>query len=181
MTDSKKLTKGSCLCEHQFYRVDKIAKGQIQLINDNGEYIVVTEEYANNCLISANQFEKTEKLTRSELASLFLANPNMVMTVSFNTLVKEEDVVKQILDAYETSTPKAFGTSVKSAVKDALVGKERIIVGRHYGSMNELGRIQFVDMEISKDASKSYDTRLRLVDPRGINWIIMNNVKYIIK
>ena len=55
------------------------------------------------------------------------------------------------------------------------------MVGRHYGAVDEFGRIHFVDMEIERDITKSYDNRMRLVDPRTIKYLIVNNVKYILK
>lgn len=181
MIDFKNLKVNDILSETQYYRVDKIVGNIVQLINDKGEYITVSKEYAEQCLISADQYKEEKVITKTELASLFLSNPNIVMTVNFNKLVKEEDVVKQILTSYETSTPKQFETAVKKSIKNALVGEDRTMVGRHYGSINELGRIQFIDMKLTKDISKTYDTRLRLVDPRSINWLVLNDVKYKLK
>ena len=74
-----------------------------------------------------------------------------------------------------------FKKKIASAVSDALVGEERTMVGRHYGSQDEFGRIRFIDMEEKKDDTKDYDTRQRLVDPRTICWLILRGVKYKVK
>ena len=47
--------------------------------------------------------------------------------------------------------------------------------------MNNFGRVDFVDMEIQKDFSLSYDNRFRQVDPRTIEWLIVNGIKYVVK
>jgi hypothetical protein len=36
-------------------------------------------------------------------------------------------------------------------------------------------------MEQTKDASKEYDTRSRLIDPRTIQWAIIRGIKYNVK
>jgi hypothetical protein len=103
------------------------------------------------------------------------------MTISFNKQIKEADVVKEIMEAYEGSTIKTMETAIKKAVKHAIVGVERVMVGRHFGELNEFGRVNFVDMEEDKDMSKTYDNRIRQVDPRTVNWIVVRNVKYTVK
>lgn len=176
-----KLRQGEVLSEQQFYTVKKIVGNKVQLENDNKENIVVTSDYAESCLISAAQFKEEKAVTKTEAASIFLSQAGTAITVNFNKQVKEADVVKDIMTTYESSTPKVFETAVKKAVKDALVGTERTMVGRHYGELNELGRVQFIDMEEQKAAGKDYDSRLRQVDPRSINWFISRGVKYTVK
>jgi hypothetical protein len=177
----KKLKKGNILSETQFYTVEIISRNRVQLKNDSGESIVVDEAYVEKCLLSADQFTDTKTVTKTEAASLFLGMSGVAMTVNFNKQVKESDVVKEIQSAYEDSTPKEFSTKLKKAVKEALDGIERTMVGRHYGSVNELGRVSFIDMEEPKDLGKDYDTRVRQVDPRTINWIVCRGIKYVVK
>jgi hypothetical protein len=178
----KKLKVGEKLSETQFYSVKAIEKDGAILTTDGGEDIKVGIEYANCCLVSANQFEKTEKVTKTELANIFIANSNVAITVDFNKQVKETDVVKEIITAYESSTPKEVEAAVKKAVKKGMSGEERTMVGRHHGAVDEFGRIHFTDMEIERDTTKKdYDNRHRLVDPRTINFLIVKGVKYILK
>lgn len=181
MTKFKSLSKGEILSENSYYTVVKIAGNKVQLKNDKDEDIVVDSKYVDSCLQSAEQFSKEEAITMTEMAARFISNPGVAITVNFNTKVKEVDVVKEIMTAYEGSTIKDMETAVKKAVKSALVGTEKTLRGRHYGNMNELGRIQFIDMEVTKDTSKAYDTRMKLVDPRTINFFISRGTKYTIK
>lgn len=177
----KKLKEGEILSEQQFYVVAKKTGTQVQLTNDHGENIVVDAKYVDQCLTSAAQAISEEKLTRTELAAKFLANPNIAMSMSFNKKVKEVDLVAEIMTSYEGSTPSAFKTGLKKTIKKGMSGEERIIEGRHYGEMNEFGRVNFVDMKQTKKDGAAYDTRLRQVDPRTINWMILKGIKYTVK
>ncbi len=111
---------------------------------------------------------------------MFIGNPGVAITVNFNKQVKDADVVKEVMDAYSGSTPKVFEVALKKAVKSALTGVERTMIGRHYGDMNEFGRVNFIDMEETRTPG-SYDNRLRQVDPRGLNWFICRGIKYTVK
>ena len=180
-TEFKKLKVGEVLSETQYYTVEKTAGNKVQLKNDFGESIVVDNGYVEACLTSADQFQKEEKITKTEAAALFIANPYTAISASFNKQVKEADVVKEIMAAYEDATPKAMADAVKKAVKKGLQGEERIITGRHTGSQDEFGRINFTDMKLDKGVKPEYDARLRLVDPRTLNWLILKGVKYTVK
>lgn len=72
-----------------------------------------------------------------------------------------------------------FKKAVNAAIE--FKGEERTMKGRHYGATDPGGRYHFVDMEQENDSSKDYDTRNRLVDPRTLNWLIVNGVKYQVK
>ncbi len=181
MSKFKNLKEGEILSETQYYTVVKKAGNKVQLKNDLGADIVVDSGYVDSCLNSAIQYDKEEKISKTEAAALFIANPYTAIAANFNKQVKDTDVVKEIMAAYEDSTPKEMEKAVKNAVKRGLQGEERTIVGRHTGSQDEFGRINFTDMEITKTEGKDYDTRLRLVDPRTLNWFILRDVKYIIK
>lgn len=179
--NSKKLVKGEVLSEQQFYRVEVISGDKIQIRNDHGTLITVDAGYVNACLTSASQFTDTKAVSKTEAATVFLASTGVAITVNFNKQVKEADVIKEIMGAYEDSTPKGMETAVKKAVKKALGGEERTMTGYYHGAPNEFGRVNFVDMEVAQEKGKDYDTRLRQVDPRTLNWFIVRGVKYTVK
>lgn len=180
-TNFKDLKPGTKLSESQYYSVEKIVGDKVQLKNGLGQNIVVDRGYVEDCLISGDQFSREERVTKTDVAKLFLENPNVVFTVSFNKQVKELDVVKEIMVSYESSTPKQMGDAVKKSVKKALNGVERVLTGYHTGIQDDFGRISAIDMNIEKDPSKDYNTALRLVDPRSINWLILKGIKYVVK
>lgn len=179
-TEFKKLKKGDKLSETQYYTLVKIAGDKVQLKNGLGEDIVVDKGYVESCLTST-QFTEEVKLNKTDMAKLFLENPGVVFEVSFNKQVKEPEVTKEILEAYSTSTPKELESKVKKAVKKALSGEERVLVGYHTGVQDDFGRVSAVDMNIEKDPSKEYNSALRLVDPRQINYLVLRGKKYVVK
>lgn len=187
MTKFKDLKAGEKLSETQFYSVVKVVGDQVQLKPDVGDDIVVNKGYVENFLTSASQYESEEKKTKTEMAELFLASRGTAMTVNFNTQVKEKDAVEQLAAIYPNKGGKMvseadYKKKVGEIISSVIVGKERTMVGRHYGSQNEFGRVSFIDMEITRDATKvDYDSRTRQVDPRTINWMIIRGVKYTTK
>jgi hypothetical protein len=104
--------------------------------------------------------------------------------VNFNTQIKEKDALDAMAAIYPNKGGKMLSEAdykkkAKEILASVIVGKERTMVGRHYGSVNEFGRVSFIDMEIEKDTTKAdYDSRTRQVDPRTINWMIIRGVKY---
>lgn len=180
-TAFNKVKEGEKFSETQYYTLVKIAGNKVQLKNGLGQDVVVDKKYVEECLVSAEQFDNTVKLSKTELAKLFLENPNVALTVSFNKQVKPEDVSKEIMSAYEGSTVKTMEAAIKKAVKSALNGEERVLVGYHTGVQDDFGRVSAIDMNIDKDPAKDYNTALRLVDPRNINYLILKGKKYIVK
>jgi len=180
-TQFNKLKEGNKLSETQYYKVVKIKGDKVQLKNGIDQDIVVDKGYVEECLTSGEQFDTEVKISKTDLTKLFLENPNVVFTVSFNKQVKEADVTKEIMDAYEGSTPKSIEATIKKAVKKALNGEERVLEGYHNGIQDEFGRVNAIDMNIPKDPSKGYNTALRLVDPRELNYLILKGTKYTVK
>jgi len=174
-TKFKQLAVGEVLSEVQYYKVVKLAGNKVQLKNQANTDIVVDNNYVESCLISGKQYEKEEKISKTDLTTLFLGNPNTAFTVSFNKQVKETDVTKEIMDSYEGATPKTMEAAIKKAVKRALNGEERILEGYHTGSQDEMGRVQVVDMNITTGSPN------RLVDPRTLNYLILKGTKYTVK
>jgi hypothetical protein len=177
----KNLKPGQVLSETSFFKVEKVVGDRVQLQAENGESVVLNAGYVDSFLSSGDQFSKEEKVTRTEMADIMMSNARTAMTLSYNKQVKEADVVKEISEAYENSTPKEALNKMKAAVKKGLSGEERVMRGRHYGTKDEFGRTHFIDMDVDRDVSKTYDTRQRLVDSRTLNWLIVNDTKYTIK
>jgi len=176
------LKVGNVASETQFYVVSEILdEDQIVLLTDTNEKIVVSKAYAEAHISSADEYNLEMGLTRTELAQLFISSPNVALTINFNKQVKEADVLKEIQNVYQTSTPKELDKKLKKVVKIALEGEERTMKGRHTGSVDSFGRVYFTDMEIAHDINDKHDARIRLVDPRTINHVICRGIKYVIK
>lgn len=185
-TTFKNITPKTKFSETQFYTVKKIDKNSIEVINDSGEEITLTKPYVEQLLISSDEVNETKMMSRTDLTNLFIANSNVIMTVTYNKKVDEKEVEKQLSALYPNTGGKIlskaeYDRQVKKLLKSALEGEERTMVGRHYGTQDEFGRVRFIDMEQTKDPSKDYDTRQRLVDTRTISCLILRGVKYCVK
>lgn len=172
------LKPGEVLSEQQYYRVLEKKANKVILKNDSGEIIQVDADYVENCLQSGEQFEKIQKVSRTEIIEKFINHSRTAMTVNFNKKLKEEEIKKQLYDLkFRNKTE--YKKEIDRVID--LKGEERTMTGRHNGRVDEFGRVLFIDMQIEKENSKGYDVRQRLVDPRTINWCIIDNVKYIVK
>lgn len=173
--------KGMIASETQFYVVDEVKKDVIVLKTDDGEPIEVSKSYAETMLTLSDYTVEEKTVTRTEATDIFVKSTGVALAINFNKQVKEADVVKEITEIYRTSTPVEAELKLKKAVKKSLEGEQRTLRGRHFGSFDPFGRVHVTDMEISHDASAKHDARLRLVDPRTINWLIVRGVKYVVK
>lgn len=183
---TKNLKVGEVLSETQFYKVEEVKGDKITLKNDYGTIITVDKDYAEKCLKSAEQFEKVEKVSRTELVNIFMNSTNRAITVCFNKQLKSTDAQKAMYELYANKDGKlvseeVFKTKVDELLKSVITGKERIMIGRHYGVVGEFGRVNFIDMEAEKDPEKTYETRVKQVDPRTLNFVIVDNIKYEVK
>lgn len=182
------LKKGSILSETSFYTVESIEPNKVHLKDDAGRDIAVSTKYVEQILSSADIFETEEKKTMTELAELFIANPRVAITVAF--MKKPVDKTKKAYEAEKAAkiaeiqnarvadVPALLSNLIENPIHKHIPGDLRIMKGRHYGHVDELGRVQFVDMELpNTDAA----ARIRQVDPRTILYVIVNNVKYSLK
>jgi len=71
MTNFSKLTTKSKCSEFQVYSVVKIKGDQVELKNEGGESIVVDKGYVENCLITADQYDKEQTVNKTEAAQIF--------------------------------------------------------------------------------------------------------------
>ena len=180
-TNFSKLAKGNVLSETQYYVVDEVKGDKVRIINEDNQPIVVDKNYVEKCLVSANQYSKEEVVNRTQATQIFASNPFTAITVNFNKQVDKKDVVKEIMDNIGKATISEIEKAVTKGVGKALEGEERTMVGYHTSTQNEFGRFSFIDMEKEKGSKAGWDARHRLVDPRGINWLIVKGVKYKVK
>lgn len=188
--DISKLKERSILSELSFFKVKKVNTDNIVVENDFGEEVTIGKDYAENILSSADLFDNEERKSMTELAELFINSPRIAMTVAF---YKKDDVkskkvfnaekqamIDRFQNAKVSEIEKLVNEFIQNPITDTIKGELRVMKGRHYGHIDDLGRISFVDMELEK-GDKENDARLRLVDPRTLVYVIVNNVKYSLK
>ena len=135
---------------------------------------------------SADHYDKEVKATKTELEEIFKMNPRTVMTVTFYKQVKEKDVVDKLEALYANQgghiiSKEDYLKAVKAVAKEVTLGELRTARGRHELNYGTGGRLYFVDMDKEKNPEKDYDTRIIQVDPRTLQSIVVNNIKYVLK
>lgn len=185
------LKKGAILSESSFFVVKEVQTKAVVMTDDLGNEITIGNEYVEKVLNSADYFEKEEKKTMTELADIFINSPRIALTACFikkDTAktkkvyeLEVQEAISRVQNAKVGDISKIMLDIIERPISRLIPGGERIIRGRHYGHVDELGRIHFIDMELPKDESKDYDVRKREVDPRTLQFVIVNKVKYNLK
>ena len=188
---ANQLKKGSILSETSFFVVKEVNSNGITVLDDFSNEITIGNEYVEKVLSSADLFDKEEKKTMTELADLFINSPRIAMTVAFfkkdtAKTKKAYDAEKQakideISNAKVSDVPRLLSDLIENPISKVIPGELRVMKGRHYGHVDDLGRVNFVDMEQDKGSKPDFDARMRQVDPRTIQYIIVGGVKYSLK
>lgn len=182
----KDIKQGHIISETQYYRVTQVYSKGVTVKMDNAQEVVLGIGYLKAAIMhSADSYDTEEKATKTKLEELFKEHPRTAMTVCFRKQPKEQDVAATIAELYPNKgkiiSEAEFVQKAKEIAKSVIQGELRVMRGRHYNSYGAGGRIQFIDMDIEQDMSKDYDTRMRLVDPRTIEHLIVNGIKYTLK
>lgn len=182
---------GSILSETSFYVVEEVQQGKVIVVDDYGHRITLGKKYVEEITISADHYTSEEKKSMTELADIFIKSPRTAMTVCYITKDTEKTKkdfeaeklakITEIQNASLKNAEALLNNLIENPITRVIPGKQRIMKGRHYGHVDDLGRVHFIDMEIKRDPTKDYDTRSRQVDPRTIQYLIVNKVKYILK
>ncbi|MGD1712750.1 hypothetical protein [Dapis sp. BLCC M172] len=175
--DFTQIKVGDNLSEVQYYSVTKVLEDELELTNERGYQITVAKGIVEEGMYFAQQYEKEQKVSRTELCELLESAGDTVFTVNFRKKIKEEDVLEAVLSTLkgqELTSPQAQ-KQLKASVKQALQGEERTLVGYLLQTEPKMGRSQVIDLEAEGEH------RTRLVDHRTINWLILKNIKYLQK
>lgn len=177
-------------------RVDKLKQGDKwsrlsygTVVGFVGHNVIVRNEKGNEWEIGRSIFEdefdtvqytSVEQVTRTEMAQVVLSRPSVVMQVEYRKQPVTKDLVDTVLDMIanpdEYRTKNGFSKiKVGRALKGPTAGKKRTMIGRHNANMNESGRIDFIDMEVTEGSP------LRQIDPRTIERVIVGGVCYELK
>lgn len=182
---------GSILSETSFYIVQEVQQDKVIVKDEFDHKITLPKKYIEEITVCADHFETEEKKSMTELAEIFVNSPRIAMTVCFITKDTEKTKkdfeaeklakITEIQNASLKNAEALLSDLIEHPITRTIPGKERVMKGRHYGGVDDLGRVHFIDMEIKRDPTKDYDTRSRQVDPRTIQFLIVNKVKYILK
>ena len=181
------LQKGEVLAETAFYE----ATGLAILKNDNDREVKIGAKYVEELLESADYFEREEELNQTDLITKFAEGKRLPMTVHFvkkQEAKKAGDYKKEVKDAIEkvqnakvSEVEKLLTNLITNPIEKLLPDEERTAIGRHYGVTNEFGRYPFIDMGKEKGTNPAHDGRQIQVDPRTLQFVIVDKVKYKLK
>jgi len=184
-TNTDKLGAGQFLSEAQYYHVDEVNDQGIIATNDRGFKSRITLDIVKDDMYSADQFEETKQVSKTELAEIFSNLGDAVFTVAYHKQLDSKEVIEAMQELYPNSGGIAskddYMKRVASLGKTMLKGEERILIGYKLGTDSNLGRSHVIDLQQVNDPAKNYDTRQRLVDHRTIKSLIYKNVKYVVK
>jgi len=167
--NASKVKIGSVFTRHSFGVVEEINGEDYILRNDQNKIWKVE----GNALLEAefsfaDQYGFSEKKSRTEINEIIAGNPRTAMTICYRKKPNHTEIAKK------TSTGKPDGMSDRkwsSTIKAMIAGEERVMVGYHTNSFDAHQRLQFIE----------HDTGPRLVDTRTVEWVIVNQVRFVIK
>jgi hypothetical protein len=184
MIDYSKLKVGEILSETSYYVVTKKDSNGIEADSSVGiKGIELSRKYVEQILASASQIDKEEQMSQTDIVNVILANPRTACSIYFKKQDEKKKVgdykaekaakIHQIQNAKVSDVEKLLSDLIDNPIVATIPGAMRLIKGYHNGTQDERGRIQFIDME-DKSIMKG-------VDPRTIEYAIVNNIKYIKK
>ena len=178
-SNAHKLSPGDHWSRNSYGTVVEVQHDSIIVQNDKGDKWAIDSPLFESEFSTADQFTDTVKVTRTEMVQKIIGSARVVMTIFFRKQAQPailKAAVMQLLVDVSRGAPILKDRALGKLLKDATAGGERTMVGRHYGTTDEFGRIQFLDVEGSVSG-----TGLKVVDPRTVEWCIIENVRYEVK
>ena len=176
-----KLKVGDYLSETQYYKILKINSKTVALINEKGIKYNFEKELIVEAMHSASLYEIEKKVNRTEINEILQQAGNNIFTVNFHKQVKEKDIKEKLVDTIKDEDGNLLNSEdiekkLKKISKELTKGEERTLIGYLVELNSQMGRSLVIDMEIAPEQN-----RIRQIDHRTINWLILNNTKYIVK
>jgi hypothetical protein len=169
-SDAKKVKVGDTWSRISFGTVVEVKAGAVKVRNNKGDEpwdvsnAIIENEFA---FANPHHSEATKEVTGTEAIAILKDHPRTAMTVCFHKKPDPKKTAELLKVGQGNDTEKAW----VSKVRKALEGEVREIVGYHVGTWTPQGHLQF--FETGKG--------IRSVDPRTINWIILDRSKYVVK
>jgi hypothetical protein len=164
----RKVQPGDVFSRTSYGTVVKQTPAAVIVKNDLGfEWCVDASVFEEEFTI-ATYFSTEVTVNQTNLIEIINKNPRVATTINFRKKVNPATVTKQLREFLLTTSAskKKFAT----AVRESLAGESRTMIGRHFCDYDERGRLRFIE----------HGKGLRLVDPRTVEFAIINDTKYVI-
>lgn len=172
-SNARILKSGDKWSRHSYGEVVDMRHGSVTVKNDAGLEWSIDESLFEKEFNVADQYGRIEHVTRTKMVETIVAAARLAMTVHFRKKPDPKTLTSLVNDLLDGKMERPGPRKLTSLLKEATAGEERTMIGRHYGTSDEFGRLQFTAME--KDGG------LRLIDPRTVEWAIIDGVKYELK
>jgi hypothetical protein len=162
-----KIQSGDYWSRVSFGKVLEVGGGSVVVQNEDGLEWSISRDIFDKEFTVADVYSSEGQDSRTRILKKILEYPRTAITIAFRKKVEPKTVIEAALAAADEG-------DLKKAIRNAMKGELRVMKGRHYGDFDVHGRLKVVDMEDPKRILKS-------VDPRTIEWAIVNGVKYEVK
>lgn len=173
-TNKLMIKKGTMLSRVSYMKVLRSDAHSIEVCNQDGlTWTIDPDIIAEECY-SHDQYDEIIDVTRTKLIEIFInESKDSIFTINFNKQAKIKDVI-------EAATTRDNGKikskkDIAKLVKEAEKGEERTLIGHMLKIETGMGRSMVVDLEADTKSN------IRQVDHRSINWLILKNIKYVVK
>lgn len=182
-----KLKKGMIFSETNFLKVQEVnASGIVAVSCTNPEKVIeIPKDYMQQMdnFSFADLYESEESVGITEAVDILMKNMNKCMSVFYDkkpTEVSDKkyaeekaERIKKALKAPAGNLAKEIEDIIDNPPLKLIPGEERLIKGYHEGRNNELGRLNFFDLEEAG--------AIRQVDLRTIKYFIVDKIKFNVK
>lgn len=165
--DTSKLALGNWFSGTSYYESVE-DKGDQIMCKSSGKNIEISKDILEYEMHNSSVYAEEQKISLTNVATQMAEANSKCFTVCFTTKLDDKLVQEKLKDIKSKLT----ADKVKALSKEVLLGKESELVARLSRAEGKLGRSLVIDLP-----TQGY----RTVDHRTIKWIIIDNVKYIVK
>ena len=174
-----KLQKGDILSRHCYYVVESVNQATDTIIvknldNNSPSITICGRQIPEKEMFSASQFERVEKVTRTEMVCTMEKAKDTVFTVEFDKQATEKDALTAVNEMITAQPPLTDREKRKRIRENVLHGEPRTMVAHLLDVEDHMGRSRVVDLQIPLAAG----CRERQVDHRSVKSLVLRGVKY---
>jgi hypothetical protein len=181
------LKAGEVLSETTYYvvrSINKVVREAVVTPIGGGKDVTIGDDYLENLIRSADYYTTEEKKSRTDVLAAITGHIGMACSIYFRKQdkPKTKKAFKADLEQWKEDAKAAFianGISgldsfATNPVRDVIPGEMRLIKGYYLGKLNEHGRLLVYDCE-----EPNPDRAIKQVDPRTVEYAIVDKVKHI--
>ena len=168
-SDSRKLKGGETFSRTSYGTVIARTDDRVTIKNEDDVTWSVSNDIFEAEFTVADQHRNVVTVTQTELIDWIIRYPRTAMTVSFRKKPDPKVVTETIREMLDDENMESILQSrlFRTTIGQLMLGDARVMVGRHYGDVDPRGRLRFIE-----------NGEPRLVDPRTVDYAIIDNVRY---